>query len=60
MKKSRFNLGIGLVQQVPFTIQRQPQAVQTKQKEDSIISWKFLKIFAVIAVIKVFVFLLLM
>jgi hypothetical protein len=53
MKQIHFKLGIGIVQRVPFSVQQ----VEPKQKDD-FTSWKLIKIFAVIAVIKVTVFLL--
>jgi hypothetical protein len=58
MKQSKFRLGTGIVQLVPLTLRVKPQreVEETKLKEDSIISSKFIKIFAVIAVIKVIVF----
>jgi hypothetical protein len=50
-----YRLGRSITKIVP-TIQ--PQAVQTK--DNSIISWKLIKVFAIIAIIKVIVFLLLL
>jgi hypothetical protein len=63
MKSNKYRLGTGIVQLVPFTIQRQyvepqPQAVQTK--DNDFISWKLIKVCAIIAVIKVVVFFMLM
>jgi len=64
MKHSRFNFGTCMVAQLVrnFTDQQVSNAVipATKQKEDSIISSKFLKIFAVVAVIKIIVFFILL
>jgi hypothetical protein len=62
MKQSRFKLGRSITQFVPVTFQKvqqvQPQA--TKQKNDSIISWKLIEVFGFIVAIKIIVFLLLL
>ena len=53
-----YRLGTGIVKQLPFTIQHHAVPIKPKQVDDSIISSKFLKIFAVIAIIKVAILLL--
>jgi hypothetical protein len=68
MKHSRFYLGTGMVVQlIKYRTEQQvsnavipKQAIPIKQKDHSIISSKFLKIFAVIVIIKIIVFLMLM
>ena len=50
----KYNLGTGIVQQVHFT-KRQPQVVKTR--DNDIISSRFLKVFAVVVIIKVIVLL---
>jgi hypothetical protein len=60
MKESRFALGTGIVQQVSYLIERkqEPQAVHIN--DNDFISWKLIKIFAVVAVIKVIIFFILL
>ena len=54
MKQYRYHLGTGMVAQlVPYRTEQQESRPIVKPKDDNgIISWKLIKIFAVIAVIK--------
>ena len=54
--KTQYKLGKGIIQVVPFN--RYP--VQQPIKDHDLISWKFIKIFAICATIKVIVFLFLL
>jgi hypothetical protein len=64
MNHHRFNLGTGMViQLISYRKENQksvPVPITPKQKDNSFISWKLIKVFAVIGICKIAVLVLLM